>query len=74
MPQKDLHSFTVVGGLALSIASILDFRGFILGIPSSIIIVNPMNTRDFLNSLHFLGDIFKPFLIIALNKSINFPV
>ena len=64
----------VVGGLTLSTASILDFRGFILAIPSSAIIVSPINTSDFLNSLHFLGDIFKPFLFTALNRSINFPV
>ena len=69
---KLLQPFWVIGGFSFWIVSSLLLNGFTKTLLSFMKIVLPIYCNSVLNSWPLFGDIFKPFLHNACNKSINF--
>ena len=72
IPAKLRQPLIIVGGFSFWIASIQLLNGLTHTLLFLINIVLPMYWRSVLNSWHFFGEIFKPFLHKAFHRSSSF--
>ena len=74
IPAKHLQPFGVVGGHSFCMASSPLHNGLTQTFLSLMNIMFPIYCDSVLNRWHFFGDILRPFLSRAFNKSSNFDI